>query len=112
MSFLECNFLNLPFYNIYRVCDYCGKYKKIVVLNQPVYYDKGRKRKVVSYCDDCDRIPVIKRELVDGAWKYLAYDGILEVIKNSTAEYNNENGDHAVYDSTRIVSFDDANVSV
>jgi hypothetical protein len=73
-----------------------------------VYYDKGRKRKVVSYCEECDRIPVIKRELVDGAWKYLAYDGILEVIKNSTTECNNENDDHAVHDSTRTISFDDA----
>jgi len=82
-DFPKCRFLNLPFHNIYRVCDYCGKYKKIAILNQPVYYDKGRKRKRVSYCDECDGIPVIKRELVDGAWKILAYDGILEVMKNS-----------------------------
>jgi hypothetical protein len=105
-DFPKCRFLNLPFHNIYRVCDYCGKYKKIAVLNQPVYYDKGRKRKLVSYCDECDRIPIIKRELVDGTWKYLAYDGILEVIKNSTIE--DKNYDRAADDSTRTISFDDA----
>jgi hypothetical protein len=48
----------------------------------------GRKRKFVSYCEECDRIPVIKIELVDGTWKYLAYDGILEVIRNSTTKYD------------------------
>jgi hypothetical protein len=108
-DFPKCRFLNLPFDNIYRVCDYCGKYKKIAVLNQPVYYDKGMKRKLVSYCDDCDRIPVIKIELVDGAWKYLAYDGILEVIKNSTSKDNN-NDDKQVKSEqiTRTISFDDA----
>lgn len=51
---------------------------------------------------------VIKRELVDDACKYLAYDGILEVIKNSTTESNSENGDHGVHDSTRTIGLDDA----
>lgn len=63
---------------------------RLAVLNQSVYYDKGWKRKFVSYCDECDRIPVIKRELVDGNWKYLAY-GILEVIRNSTGGSDNKN---------------------
>jgi hypothetical protein len=62
---------------------------RLAVLNQSVYYDKVWKRKFVSYCDECDRIPVIKRELVDGDWKYLAY-GILEVIRNSTGGSDNK----------------------
>jgi hypothetical protein len=33
MSFLECNFPNLPSDNIHLVCDYCGEYKKIAVLS-------------------------------------------------------------------------------
>jgi hypothetical protein len=108
-DFPKCRFLNLPFHNIYRVCDYCGKYKKIAVLNQPVYYDKGKKRKLVSYCNECDRIPIIKRELVDGTWKYLAYDGILEVIKNSTSKCDNKNEvEQPIYESARKISFEDA----
>jgi hypothetical protein len=63
---------------------------RLAVLNQSVYYDKGWKRKFVSYCNECDRIPVFKRELVDGNWKYLAY-GILEVIRNSTGGSDNKN---------------------
>jgi hypothetical protein len=63
---------------------------RLAVLNQSVYYNKGWKRKFVSYCDECDRIPVIKRELVDGNWKYLAY-GILEFIRNSTGGSDNKN---------------------
>jgi hypothetical protein len=105
-DFPKCIFLNLPFDNIYRVCDYCGEYKKIAVLNQPVYYDRGKKRKLVSYCHECDRIPVIKRELIDGAWKYLAYDGILKVIKNRTADRNDD--DRSINEPARIISFEDA----
>jgi len=69
-DFHRGRFLNRSFDKIYRVCDYCNRYKKIAVLNQPVYYDKGRKRKLVSYCDECDRIPIIKRELIASKWKY------------------------------------------
>jgi hypothetical protein len=110
-DFPKCRFLNLPFHNIYRVCDYCNIYKNIAVLNQPVYYDKGMKKKLVSYCDECDRIPVIKRELVDGAWECLAYDGILEVIRNSTTEYDatkNDDNNQATHGLTRTISFEDA----
>jgi hypothetical protein len=108
-DFPNCRFLNLPFHNIYRVCDYCSKYKKIAVLNQPVYYDRGRKRKLVSYCDECDRIPVIKMKLIAGDWKFLAYDGILEVIKNSTCRCDNKNEvEHPIHESARKISFEDA----
>jgi hypothetical protein len=72
-DFPKRRFFNLPFDNIYRACDYCGEYKKIAVLNQLVYYDEGRKRKLVFYCDDCDRIPLIKRELIDGGHNSKTY---------------------------------------
>jgi hypothetical protein len=66
------------------ISDYCGLYKKIAVLNQPVYYLEGRKRKLVCYrwdrCIDRDN----KSDLKIADLKYQAYDLLLETIKQLT----------------------------
>jgi hypothetical protein len=37
----------------YGICDYCEEYKQMYVLDQPIYYEKGARRRLVSYCVDC-----------------------------------------------------------
>jgi hypothetical protein len=46
--------------------------------------------------------------MVDSTWKYLAYDRILEVIKNSTSEDNNDDKQAITGRITRIISFEAA----
>jgi hypothetical protein len=48
--------------NIFKVCDYCGKYKRIHILNYPIYYRKGVRRRLVSFCRDCG-VNIIARDL-------------------------------------------------
>ena len=65
------------------MCDYCTEYKKIYILDKPVYYKNGSRRKLVSYCSDCHcalsnggRVSVVD-------YKYGGYYEILDAIKNS-----------------------------
>lgn len=47
--------------------------------------------------------------MVDSTWKYLAYDRILEIIKNSTSEDNNNDDKQAISEQiTRTTSFENA----
>jgi hypothetical protein len=84
-DFLKCHYLGDGQYNkFYNICDYCGLYKKIVVLNQPVYYHEGRKRKLISHCWECCIDPDNKKDLKIADHKYQAYDILLETIKQLT----------------------------
>lgn len=44
-----------PFNACYQVCDYCREYKKMHTIKQPIYYKKGARRMLVSYCCDCKK---------------------------------------------------------
>jgi hypothetical protein len=84
-DFLKYRYLgDGPYNQFYKACDYCGLYKKIVVLNQPVYYREGRKRKIVSHCWDCCIDPDNKTDLKIADHKYKSYDILLETIKKLT----------------------------
>ena len=86
VEFLDAQYLgDGPYNTCYQECDSCKDYKKIYVRNKPVYYDKGAKRKLVSYCRDCydavsqgggGRIIVVDD-------KYGGFYEILDAIKNS-----------------------------
>jgi hypothetical protein len=73
-----------PYNKFYDICNYCGLYKKIAVLNQPVYYHEGWKRKLVSHCWECCIDPDNKKDLKVVDHKYQAYDILLEIIKQLT----------------------------
>jgi hypothetical protein len=84
-DFLSCQYLGEgPYNKLYKICEYCGLYKKIVILNQPVYYQEGRKRKLVSYCWECCKDPDNKKDLKVADHKYQAYDIVLETIRQLT----------------------------
>jgi hypothetical protein len=59
-------------------------YKKIYVRNKPVYYDKGAKRKLVSYCRDCYDAVLEGGQIMIADDKYCGYYEILDAIKDST----------------------------
>jgi hypothetical protein len=84
-DFLKCRYLgDGPYNQFYKARDYCGLYKKIVVLNQPVYYHEVRKRKLVSHCWECCIDPDNKTDLKIADHKYKAYDILLETIRQLT----------------------------
>jgi hypothetical protein len=86
--------------NLFNLCDYCGQYRKIHVLNHPIYYRKGLKRKLVSYCNDCYPAIITAKDLHVADWKPYGYFEILSVVKNSTIA--------AGAAATTTVNFDDA----
>jgi hypothetical protein len=84
-DFLKCEYLgDGPYNKFYNICYYCGQYKKIAILNQPVYYQEGRKRKLVSHCCECCIDPDNKKDLKIADHKYRAYDILLGTIKQLT----------------------------
>jgi hypothetical protein len=89
-----------PYNTCYQECDYCKDYKKIYVQNKPVYYDKGAKRKLVSYCRDCYDAVLEGGQIMIADDKYCGYYEILDAIKDS----NTATG--AV--ETAVISFEDA----
>jgi hypothetical protein len=94
VEFKSCEYLgNGPYNKRYQICDCCGEYKKIYVLNKPVYYGKGARRKFVSYCIDCYDNLMKGGRVVIADYKDFGYYEILDVIKNS---------------NTTAISFDEA----
>jgi hypothetical protein len=84
-DFIKCQNLGYgPCNNLHNICDYCGRYKKIAILNQPVYYREGRKRELVCHCWDCCIDPDNKSDLKIADHKCQAYDILLETIKQLT----------------------------
>ena len=94
VEFLDSRYLgDGPYNTCYQVCNYCIEYKKIYILNKPVYYKSGARRKLVSYCSDCygsiskgGRLNVVD-------YKYGGYYEILDAIKES---------------GTAVISFEEA----
>jgi hypothetical protein len=76
---------NGPYNKRYQICDCCGQYKKVYVLNKPVYYKKGIRRKFVSYCSDCDTNLNKCGRVVISDHKDFGYYEILDAIKNSSS---------------------------
>ena len=72
-----------PSNNLFKICDYCGQYRKMHILNLPIYYRKGLKRRLVSYCNDCYPAIITAKDLHVADWKHYGYFEILEVVKNS-----------------------------
>jgi hypothetical protein len=68
--------------NIFKVCDYCGKYKRIHILNYPIYYRKGVRRRLVSFCRDCG-VNIIARDLHVVDCKSGGYLEILDMVKHN-----------------------------
>ena len=94
VEFLDGQYLgDGPYNTCYQECDYCRDYKKIHVLNKPVYYDKGANRKLVSYCRDCYNAVSKGGHLIVVDEKYGGYYEILDAIKDS---------------NTAIISFEEA----
>jgi hypothetical protein len=44
VQFLSSKYLDSPYNTRYQICYYCSKYKKMHILNYPVYYRKGARR--------------------------------------------------------------------
>jgi hypothetical protein len=87
VKFLSSQYLGDSLYNtFYQVCDYCREYKKMHTVNQPIYYNKGARRRFISYCIDCKNAVFENGTLYVADSKYGAYYEILDAIKNSTAE--------------------------
>ena len=89
-----------PYNTCYQECDYCKDYKKIYVQNKPVYYDKGAKRKLVSYCRDCYDAVREGGQIMIADYKYCGYYEILDAINDS----NTATGAA----ETAVISFEDA----
>ena len=84
VEFLDGQYLgDGPYNTCYQECDYCRDYKKMHVLNKPVYYDKGANRKLVSYCRDCYNAVSKDGHLIVVDEKYGGYYEILDAIKDS-----------------------------
>lgn len=85
--------------NLFNLCYYCGQYKKIHILNHPIYYRKGVRRKLVSYCNECYPAIITAKDLHVADWKHYGYFEILKVVKNSATA--------AGAAATTTVNFDD-----
>ena len=84
VEFLDAQYLGDGPYNThYRECDYCGDYKKIYVRNNPVYYYRDAKRKLVSYCRGCYDAVLEGGQIMIADDTYCGYYEILDAIKNS-----------------------------
>ena len=75
-----------PYNTCYQICDYCSQYKKMHTLNQPLYYKKGARRRLVSYCSDCKSTAFASGRLNVVDYKYGAYYEILDAVKNNSSE--------------------------
>jgi hypothetical protein len=104
VEFLEGQYLgDGPYNKCYQECDYCRDYKKIYFRNKPVYYDKGAKRKLVSYCRDCYSSVHTGGQIMIADENYGGYYEILDAIKDSG---NTATG--AAGAETAVISFQDA----
>jgi hypothetical protein len=84
VEFLDAQYLgDGPYNTCYQECDYCRNYKKIYVRNKPVYYNKGAKRKLVSYYRDCYDAVSKGGQIMIVDEKYCGYYEILDAIKDS-----------------------------
>jgi hypothetical protein len=101
VEFLDAQYLGdgQPYNTCYQECDYCRNYKKIYVQNKPVYYDKGAKRKFVSYCRDCYDAVSKGGQIMIVDEKYCGYYEILDAIKDSIGAGAAE---------AEVISFEDA----
>ena len=94
-----------PYNTCYQVCNYCIEYKKIYILNKPVYYKSGARRKLVSYCSDCHRAVSKGGRLNVVDYKYGGYYEILDAIKeNDTAVISFEEAVMVAFNRTENVS--------
>jgi hypothetical protein len=85
VEFLDGQYLgDGPYNTCYQGCDYCKDFKKIYVRNKPVYYQKGAKRKLVSYCKDC------YGAVLEGGQIMIADNKIVAKIAASTYHPENE----------------------
>jgi len=102
VEFLDAQYLgDGPYNTCYQECDYCRDYKKIYVRNKPVYYDKGAKRKLVSYCRDCHDAVLAGRQIMIADEKEGGYYEILDAIKDNANDTTTGAG-------AAVISFEDA----
>jgi hypothetical protein len=108
VKFLSSQYLgDGPNNTFYQVCDYCGGYKKMHTVYQPIYYNKGAKRRLASYCSDCKRTAFAGGRLNVVDYKYGGYYEILDTIKESgTAIISFEEAVMAAFNRTRNISED------
>ena len=66
-----------------KVCDYCKEYKQMHTLNEPIYYNKGARRRLVSYCIDCKKTAFAAGCLIVVDDKYFGYYEILDAIRDN-----------------------------
>jgi hypothetical protein len=65
------------------MCDYCKEYKQMHTLNEPIYYNKGARRRLVSYCNDCKNTAFAAGCVIVVDYKYFGYYEILDAIRDS-----------------------------
>jgi hypothetical protein len=96
-----------PHNTSYQICDYCRDYKKMHTVYQPIYYNKGAKRRLVSYCINCKNAVFGRGTLQVVDYKYGAYYEILDAIKESgTAVISFEEAVMAAFNRNHNVSYD------
>jgi len=104
VEFLDAQYLgDGPYNTFYQECDYSKEYKKIYVRNKSVYYQKGAKRKLLSYCRDCYSSVHTGGQIMIADENYGGYYEILDAIKDSG---NTAAG--AAGAETAVISFGDA----
>jgi hypothetical protein len=108
VKFLSSQYLgDGPNNTFYQVCYYCGGYKKMHTVYQPIYYNKGARRRLVSYCIGCKNTVFGRGTLQVVDYKYGAYYEILDAIKDrNTAVISFEEAVMAAFNRTRNISED------
>jgi hypothetical protein len=117
VEFLSGKYLgDSPYNTCYQICDYCSQYKKMHTLNQPLYYKKGARRRLVSYCSDCKSTAFASGRLNVVDYKYGAYYEILDTIRDNGEEGNKpisfEEAVRRAFNRTENVSYNGSGAEV
>ena len=84
VEFLSSQYLgDGPHNTFHQIRDYCREHKKMHTAYQPIYYNKGAKRRLVSYCINCKNAAFGRGTLQVVDYKYGGYYEVLDAVKVS-----------------------------